>query len=244
MGRALPPRTDTRPVEVSFPFTGRCLVRNSPARRIPSHGSDLSGERYAIDFVGVDDRHRTAGVRDWRTLFATEPPERFVAFGQPILAPASGTVVDVHDGESDHHGRRSQLALLPYALGQAARLRHGVAALAGNYVTIALPRGGLFLALAHLQAGSIGVSIGQQVAEGQHLARCGNSGNSTQPHVHMQVMDSADLSVARGVPMVFRRFREWPRGAGRPRLQERGMPGEGAVVEPLAVAPSTPGRTR
>ena len=42
-----------------------------------------------------------------------------------------------------------------------------------------------------------------------------------------------DLSIARGVPMAFRRFREWPRGAKHPQIRELGLPGEGAVVEPL-----------
>jgi Peptidase family M23 len=220
-------------IELSLPFAGLWRAKNSPARRVPSHGSDLFGERYAIDFIGVDDRHRTAGIRDWRTFFATEPPERFFAFGQPILAPGSGIVVDVHDAELDHEARRGQLALAPYALGQAARLRAGVGAIAGNYVTISLPEGGNFVALAHLQAGSIRVSVGQEVVAGQQIANCGNSGNSTQPHAHMQAMDSADLSVARGVPMAFRRFREWPSGAKKFQVRERGMPGEGAVVEPL-----------
>jgi hypothetical protein len=220
-------------IEVSLPFAGRWVAQNSPARRVPSHGSDVFGERYAIDFVGVDDRHRTAGIRDWRTFLATEPPERFFAFGRPILAPASGIVVDVHDAEPDHEGRRSQLALVSYALSQGARLREGVAAVAGNYVTISLPGSGTFVAVAHLRAGSVRVSVGEEVVEGQQIATCGNSGNSTQPHVHMQVMDSADLSVARGVPMAFRRFREWPPREERSEVRERGMPGEGAVVEPL-----------
>ena len=237
MSGKLPSRSSgAQEIELSLPFAGLWRAGNSPARRVPSHGSDLFGERYAIDFIGVDDRHRTAGIRDWRTLFATEPPERFFAFGQPILAPVSGTVTDVHDAELDHEGRRSQLALVPYALSQAARLRQGVGAIAGNYVTISLPEG--FVALAHLQAGSIRVSVGQEVVEGQQIANCGNSGNSTQPHVHVQAMDSADLSVARGVPMAFRRFREWPSGAKQFQIRERGMPGEGAVVEPLPI-PST-----
>lgn len=239
MAGELPSRgSGTQEIEVSLPFAGLWLARNSPARRVPSHGSDLFGERYAIDFIGVDDRHRTTGIRDWRTVFTTEPPERFFAFGQPILAPGSGTVVDVHDAEVDHEGRRSQLALVPYALGQAARLRQGVGAIAGNSVTISLPESGTFVALVHLQAGSTRVSVGQEVVEGQQIANCGNSGNSTQPHVHMQVMDSADLSVARGVPMAFRRFREWPSGGQQFQVRERGMPGEGAVVEPLPI-PST-----
>jgi len=234
------PSPDTREIVLSLPFAGRWLARNSPARRVPSHGIDLFGERYAIDFVGVDDRRATAGIRDWRTFLATEPPERFFSFGRPILAPGSGTVVDVHDAEPDHEGRRSQLALVPYALGQAARLRQGVSAIAGNYVAISLHENGTFVALAHLRAGSIRVSVGQEVEPGQQIAACGNSGNSTQPHVHVQAMDSADLSVARGVPMTFRRFREWPSGAKEVQIRERGMPGEGAVVEPLPI-PSAPG---
>ena len=129
---------------------------------------------------------------------------------------------------------------MPYALGQAARLRQGVSVIAGNYVTISLHQNGTFVALAHLRAGSIRVSVGQEVEQGQQIAACGNSGNSTQPHVHVQAMDSADLSVARGVPMTFRRFREWPSGAKEVQIRERGMPGEGAVVEPLPI-PSAPG---
>jgi hypothetical protein len=112
-----------REVVLSLPFAGLWLARNSPARRVPSHGTDLLGERYAIDFIAVDGRRRTADRRDWRTFLATEPAERFFGYGRPILAPADGIVVEVHDGEIDHVGRRSQLTLVPYALGQLARLR-------------------------------------------------------------------------------------------------------------------------
>ncbi|HEY9409570.1 MAG TPA: M23 family metallopeptidase [Jiangellaceae bacterium] len=222
-----------RETVISLPFAGRWLAQNSPARRVPSHGTDLLGERYAIDFVAVDHRRRTADRRDWRTFLATEPPERFLAFGRPLLAPADGIVVHVHDGEIDHEGRRSQLTLVPYALGQRSRLRLGVSAIAGNHLIIALRDSGVFVALAHLRAGSLRVAIGEEVSTGQHLADCGNSGNSTQPHVHVQLMDSPDLSVARGVPMAFRHFREWSRGTRQPQLREAGLPGEGAVVEPL-----------
>ena len=224
-------------VLLSLPFEGRWLVQNSPARRVPSHGTDVLGERYAIDFVHVDDRGRTARRRDWRTALATEPADRFSAFGRPILAPADGVVVAAHDGEIDHEARRSPLALVPYALGQRDRLREGVNAIAGNHLLLRLDGGqrgaGPFAGLVHLRAGSLRVGVGDTVRTGQQIAECGNSGNSTQPHLHLQVMDSADLSVARGLPMAFRRYREWPRGGGHPAVRDSGIPAEAAVVEPL-----------
>jgi hypothetical protein len=70
-------------------------------------------------------------------VLATEPPERFVGFGAPVLAPLGGTVVDVHDGEPDHRARRSQLSLVPYLLGQAGRLGRGAAGLGGASAEIA-----------------------------------------------------------------------------------------------------------
>ncbi|MHA7264635.1 M23 family metallopeptidase [Arthrobacter sp. TMN-37] len=223
-------------VVLTLPFEGRWLARNSPARRVPSHGTDLLGGRYAIDFIGVDSRHRSADRLDWRSLLASEPPDRFFAWGRPVLAPGDGVVVGVHDGEPDHAARRSQLALLPYALGQPARLRRGVPAVAGNSVVIALRHWGAYAAVAHLRAGSIEVAVGDEVVTGQRIGGCGNSGNSTQPHVHLQVMDHPDAAIARGVPLAFRRFREWPGGPGSSRIREFGLPGEGAVVQALPSA--------
>jgi hypothetical protein len=110
----------------------------------------------------------------------------------------------VHDGEEDHEARRSQLTLLPYVLGQAGRLRAGYAAIAGNHVVIALGPAGPYVALVHLRRGTVGVRVGDVVAPGDAVGQCGNSGNSTQPHVHVQVADSLDWSRARGLPMAFR----------------------------------------
>lgn len=224
-GRSIPK------VTLSLPFTGRWLAKNSPARRVPSHGTDLLGSRYAIDLIAVDHHRRTASRRDWRTLLATEPAERFLAWGRPILAPADGVVVVAHDGEPDHVARRSLPTLLGYALGQAARLRQGVAAIAGNHLVIELRESGAFVVLVHLMAGSIRVAVGDEVTTGQHLADCGNSGNSTQPHVHVQVMDGPDVSTARGIPLAFRDFLERPKGGHGTRLRHAGVPEEGAEVE-------------
>lgn len=220
------------PVLLTLPFHGTWLARNSPARRVPSHGTHLFATTYAMDFIAVTGR-RTATERDWRTLFATEPVDRFVAFGRPILAPAHGRVVSIHDGEVDHEARRSQLALVPYALTQAARARQGANALAGNHVILQLADGRGFVVLAHLRAGSIRVRTGESVVPGQELAACGNSGNSTQPHLHIQVMDTADQATARGLPMAFRRYRAWRRSGAAPEVVEQGIPNESEIVERL-----------
>lgn len=190
-------------VVLDFPFRGSWRVENSPARRVPSHGTYAFGTSHAIDFVAVDDTGRSAPPT-WRSLVAPEPAEIFIGFGQPILAPLSGTVVAVHDGEPDHEGRRSQLTLVPYMLGQAERIRAGVAAIAGNHVVIAAGNNGPFVLLAHLRQGTVQVRPGQPVQVGDSVAQCGNSGNSTEPHVHVQVSDSIDWNRARGVPLAFR----------------------------------------
>ncbi|MFY1625479.1 M23 family metallopeptidase [Micromonospora sp. WMMD735] len=218
------------PVVLALPFRGTWLVRNSPARRVPSHGTDLFATTYAMDFVAVRGR-RTATVRDWRTLLATEPPQRFLAFGRPVLAPAAGRVVAVHDGEADHEARRSPTTLLSYALTQAARVRRGAGAVAGNHVIVELAGRRGYVLLAHLRAGSLRVAVGDEVGVGQELGDCGNSGNSTQPHLHLQVMDAADPYAARGLPMAFRHYRSWRRAGDPPVEVDRGIPGEAAVVE-------------
>lgn len=191
------------PVVLDLPFRGRWRAEMSPARRIPSHGTTLFGTSHAIDFVAVDVAGRSA-PRSWRRAFATEPPEIFVGFGAEILAPVAGRVVAVHDGEEDHEARRSQLALVPYALGQAGRARQGHHALAGNHVVIEPGPGGPVVLLAHLRRGSVRVEAGERVRVGDVVGECGNSGNSTEPHVHVQVSDSSDWDLAKGVPLTFR----------------------------------------
>ncbi|CEA09577.1 Peptidase family M23 [Arthrobacter saudimassiliensis] len=199
-----------QPVTLRLPFRGRWTVQNSPANRVPSHGTDLFGTTYAIDFVAVDAQGRSA-PSSWRAVVGVERPDQFTGFGAPILAPASGVVAAVHDGEPDHEARRSPVSLLGYALTQAGRVRQGVGAVAGNFVVLAVPvRPGsmagvrtVYVLLAHLRRGSIGVGVGDAVVPGARLGECGNSGNSTEPHVHVQVTDSMDWSRARGLPLAF-----------------------------------------
>src|SRR5215218_2659766 len=122
------PDAERPPVVLSLPFAGSWLAENSPARRVPSHGTHFLGQTFAIDFVAADAHRHTATVRDWRTLLAGEPATRFFAFGRPILSPIDGTVVAAHDGEPDHLARRSPLLILGYLLTQGSRLRRGLGA--------------------------------------------------------------------------------------------------------------------
>jgi hypothetical protein len=219
------------PVLLALPFAGTWLARNTPARRVPSHGTHLWATTYAIDFIAVAGGKPSA-VRNWRTLLATEPNERFHGFGLPILAPADGTVTAVLDGEPDHEARRSPLALVPYALTQAARVRRGGPAIAGNHVVLEIA-GGRYVVLAHLRRGSVRVRPGEPVAAGQEVGACGNSGNSTQPHVHVQAMDSPEPATAAGLPVAFRSYRAWRTADQPPRVVPEGVPGESEIVEPL-----------
>ena len=117
-------------VDLAYPFEGRWLTQNSPANRVPSHGTDLFATTFAIDFVPVDEAGRTAPVR-LASLIRPEPPERFPGFGRPVLAPVDGVVVAVHDTEPDHRSFRG-FPSIGYALTQRRRAAEGWVALAGN----------------------------------------------------------------------------------------------------------------
>ena len=103
--------------------------------------------------------------------------------------------------------------------------------LPGGRVVIELAPG-TYVALVHLKEGSVCVDVGDTVMTGEPIGACGNSGNSTQPHLHLQAMDSMDLSVAHGLPIVFRGFRQWVRGARDAQPMTHAVPTESAVVEP------------
>jgi Peptidase family M23 len=188
------------PLDLAYPFTGRWLVQNSPADRVPSHGTTLWATSYAIDFVPVDEAGRTAPVT-LGSLVRPEPPERFPGFGRPVLAPVAGVVVGVHDQAPDHHSFRG-LPSVGYVLSQRRRAAAGWPGLAGNHVMIET-QGGAVVAICHLRRGSARVRLGDVLGPGETVGRCGNSGNSTEPHVHLQAMDLSDVEHASALPIAF-----------------------------------------
>jgi len=187
-------------VDLAYPFQGRWLTQNSPANRVPSHRTTLLATSFAIDFVPVDEAGRTAPIT-FGSLLRSEPAERFPGFGRPILAPIEGLVVGVHHAAPDHQAVRG-LPSVGYALTQRRRAAAGWVGLAGNHVMIEA-RDGRVVAVCHLQCGSVPAQLGQHVRVGENLGRCGNSGNSTEPHVHLQAIDRRDVLRASAVPITF-----------------------------------------
>jgi murein DD-endopeptidase MepM/ murein hydrolase activator NlpD len=84
----------------------------------------------------------------------------------------------------------------------SVREMSGVRHILGNHVILDLGNGA-YAAYAHLQRGSLTVREGERVHAGQVLARCGNSGNSSEPHLHFQLMDGPDPDAARGIPFTW-----------------------------------------
>jgi murein DD-endopeptidase MepM/ murein hydrolase activator NlpD len=104
-----------------------------------------------------------------------------------VIAPAAGTVVAAADGLRDN---RPQVQTDP---------RHP----AGNHVVLRLGRGEHAL-LGHMRSGSVRVRPGQRVARGQVLGRVGNSGNSSEPHIHLHVQNRPEIAPGEGVGIPLR----------------------------------------
>ncbi|MCC6746133.1 MAG: M23 family metallopeptidase [Deltaproteobacteria bacterium] len=118
------------------------------------------------------------------------------AHGRPVLAAADGEVVLTLDGQPENEpvGRRPELEALlrsPLATG-------------GNLVVLR-HASGEHTAYFHLRPG-LGVRRGQLVRAGDRLGACGNSGNSAEPHLHLQLQDGPDPMRARGLPARFGDF--------------------------------------
>ena len=133
--------------------------------------------------------HHLAAVDQWFAVdwIRLDAPSR----GSTVLAPVDGTVAYVEDGYPDKPASR--------------RLLRDVAAPAGNYVSLRLAeRPDACVILAHLERDSILVRPGEWVSAGQPLARCGNSGNTTIPHLHLHAQTAERVSpgAVRGVPVV------------------------------------------
>ena len=154
-------------------------------------------QRFAIDWVKMDADGEYA--RDHRGRRNTD----WYGYGEPVLAVADARVAAVVDSIPDN---------VPGEGSRAVPMR--VATVLGNYVLLDLGRGEgaahRYALYGHLQPGTLRVRVGDMVGRGQVLGAIGNSGNSDGPHLHYQVTEADDASVAplrgEGVPFVLEEF--------------------------------------
>jgi hypothetical protein len=212
------------PVVVDFPLRGEWAAANTPAHKIPSHGTDQLGQRYAYDLVRIDSRkgfhlHPAGTVRSY--LIGGRTSECY-GWGQPVHAAFDGEVVEATDGVRERawlHVVR-ELALVLKTTVAFNPEKQGLDRVLGNHVIMRMDT--IYALYAHLAPGSVAVETGQTVRTGDVIGRVGHTGNSTAPHLHFQLMDSTDVLKAGGIPCAFREY-EVDR-AGRWDRVERGIP--------------------
>jgi murein DD-endopeptidase MepM/ murein hydrolase activator NlpD len=192
---------DREPELIDPPVRGRWAALNSPATKVPSHGIRAYGQTYAIDILHPRPPDAPAKV-GWGV--GMRRPQEFSTFGSPVLAVAGGVVVRASDGLRDHRSRESWPALAYLmTIEGAGREVAGPRFVLGNHVIV--DHGdGVYAAYAHLRRGSQLVAEGARVEAGQQLAEVGNSGNTTEPHLHLQLMDRPVVTAAAGVPFRWR----------------------------------------
>jgi Peptidase family M23 len=192
--------THENKAKYQLPFQGIWKVANGGVSPENSHSWNINSQRYAYDFMMTDETGRSFSG-DGKAL------KDYYCFGAPILSPAAGVVVRKQDGMRDYPG------VGDYSIDWKTR------DLRGNFVVIRHAEGEYSL-LAHLQKGSITVRVGDEVKAGQVIARCGNSGYSTEPHLHFQLQDSANFFMAKGLPIRIARFKRSADSAEEPAEQK------------------------
>lgn len=203
--RAQRPPLDREPLLLRMPVAGRWTALNGPATKVPSH-THSHAQTYAIDLMhvpaaGGDGVTPQAPPFRWLWPLARRP-RLYPTYGMPVLAPADGVVVATGRRQRDHLSRMSLPAFLFLYLEGFIRSLGWPSHLLGNHVILDIGDG-VHAAFAHLRRGSLRVAVGDRVTAGQEIAECGNSGNSSEPHLHFQLMDGPDVMTARGVPFAW-----------------------------------------
>jgi len=191
-----PTSVDKNPVVViSSPLAGGDWVAaNGPSntsqhRRalIPINGHAYISQRFAIDWVQV--------YPDGKT-YQGDPSDNksYRAYGAEIHAVADGVVTQVGDGIPQNTPGAKSLAV-PITLET----------IGGNHVIMEIGSG-LFAFYAHMQPGSLRVKVGDKVTRGQVLGLLGNTGNSSEPHLHFQICNANSELGSEGLPYAFASF--------------------------------------
>jgi len=178
------PESYQQKTEFFLPFEGFWCVENGGISKKESHSWEVINQRYAYDFVKKDEQGRT--YRNNKKKL-----DDYYAFEKPILSPADGIVVWMRNDIPDS----------PYT----GRINWRTKDFRGNFVIIKHSESE-YSFLAHLKQGSIGVKVGDIVKKGQIIGLCGNSGHSTEPHLHFHVQDHPNFFLAVSLPVKFSNF--------------------------------------
>ena len=177
------------PIAISSPLRGdHWLAGNGPSNTsghrkalIPIDGHAAIAQRFAIDWVRLRD--------DGKTFHDDEKDNKnYLAYGNDALAVADGVVTEVKDGIPEN---------IPGANSRAVPIT--LETVGGNHVILDIG-GGHFAFYAHLQPGSLRVKLGDKVRRGQVVGLVGNSGNSTEPHLHFHIENATSPLGAEGLP--------------------------------------------
>ncbi|WP_217235932.1 M23 family metallopeptidase [Streptomyces sp. AC555_RSS877] len=209
-----PPLNLSPPVRPGTWYSSESCCGNTHHRRglAAINGRFYVPQRFAIDWYRVGRRGQT-----WEG----DPTQltSYLSYRQPVVASAGGRVVDVQDGLPDQP---------PPLTPPTPPIEETV----GNHVTVEVAPG-RYLLYAHLKPGSLTVREGDWVESGRVLALIGNSGNSSTPHLHFQVMTTAEPFPTDSPPFTFRHFRVL--GQVEPRLWDDNL-----GLQPTGVLPITP----
>jgi murein DD-endopeptidase MepM/ murein hydrolase activator NlpD len=182
-----------------LPFSGEWYVYWGGRTVAQNKHVVVSDQRFAYDFLilpngGMGQSYRGSGANN----------NDYYCYGQPIYAPADGVVLQMEDGLADNAPGEMNPKK---ALGNYVILDHGCAE---------------FSFFAHFQPGSLAVRNGDRVQAGRLLARCGNSGNSSEPHLHYHLQNSPEPFRGKGLPAFFVDYfaNEKPVTRGEPKARQ------------------------
>jgi hypothetical protein len=189
----------TSTVEYHFPLRGRWYV--GAGQGLHDHHRWVVPEEFALDIARLGEgggSHRGDGSK--RT--------DYLAYGADVLAAADGVVtasldsLDEDDAALLQPDETAEQYMQRIAGVQAEILTRDPRLAGGNYVVIRHTNGEHSF-YAHLARGSVRVRAGERVTRGQPIAKVGNSGLSTEPHLHFHVVDGADPLLSSGLPVSF-----------------------------------------
>lgn len=204
-----PPRVEAEPREVAAPLRGTWVGLNSPADRVPSHGTRNFGQTYAMDVLHPSPPGAPTEIA-WSPV--ARRPEEYSCFDEPVHAVAAGQVVAAGNRRRDHLSRDSWPALMyMFVIEAFGRSLGGSGAILGNHVVLDHGEGS-FSAYAHLRRGSVAVGPGDTVEPGAVLGRVGNSGNTSEPQPALPADGSAALHRCRRAAVPVDRHRAAGRG--------------------------------